>query len=107
MEVLTPEEIAAIVAENKKLKVDIAKKESDLKTAQEVSDEQSAIIETLKGSNPTFKPTVKVGQKTYRILHGVKLEDREYTIADLEKNTSVVTKLFKAQSTAVEEVIED
>lgn len=107
MEGLTTEQIADIVAENKKLKADVAKKDGDLKIAQEVSDEQSALIETLKGSNPTFKPTVKVGQKTIRILHGVKFEDRIFTIADLEKNPKVVGQLYKTESTAVEEVIED
>ncbi len=107
MEILTEEQIKEIVAENNKLKSQAAKTEKDLKTAQEVADEQSALIESLKGSSPAYKPTIKVGKKSVRILHGVQFNGEVLSITDLEKSSAVVSKLLAAGSTAVEELIED
>lgn len=105
---LTPEQIKALQEENATLKSEVKEKDNALNSAIEVSDEQSALIEKLKGSSPTYKPTIKVDKKTIRINHGITDEKGVvHTIASLEKNPALIKALLKSESTAVTQLTED
>ena len=106
MSELTPDQIKALQAEIEKLKADNAEKDNALETAATLVDEQTKAIEALKGSNPNFKPTVEIGEKTYQINHGIRDEKGDvHNIADIEKNTTLIKSLIKSESSAVSEVI--
>lgn len=88
---LTPEQIAAILAE----------KDDQLNTAASLIGEQTSKIDKLSKGNKSIKPSVKVGDVTYDIVHGIKLNGKVYTADEIAANADVAAKLIEGNSSAL------
>jgi hypothetical protein len=88
---LTPEQIAAILAEM----------DDQLNTAASLIGEQSSKIDKLSKGNKSIKPSVKVGDFTYDVIHGVKFNGVVYSAQAIAENADVAAKLVADGSTAL------
>lgn len=79
----------------------VLEQETSLESAQQLIYEQSQLLEKQRLADPKYRPEVKIGTKTVKIIHGVKIGDKVFSIADLEKDLKVVKNLVDSGSSAV------
>lgn len=96
-----------IVVANNSIKA-VSDLEGQLDSSFALIDEQALKLEEVKRSNPSYRPTAKINEGTFRINHPIRTEaGLILSITDIAENLKLVADLAKSASTAVTKLTEE
>ncbi|MDN3688677.1 hypothetical protein [Cyclobacterium jeungdonense] len=95
------EKVAALEAENKDLKAEIKKNESELKDAAEIVAD---LKEKVKAGNAGKVRTIKIDGSVYQVVGGFRKGDKTYKPEDIASDEKIAKELIKKQSGLIKKV---